>query len=113
MGRSLKLRFAVTLAICGLVGLGLSVSAGGDGRWRPRGTVVTTSDGIVHGGFRGSSSTGIVLGVGEQVQVVPWNAVSEISFADGASGDGRVSPDGPSALPPASSRAPGTGGPLS
>lgn len=84
MRSSLRVRFTVMLGICGLVGLGLAVTAGGNDRWRPRGTVVTTSSGVLSGGFRGSSSSGIVLGVGERVRVVPWDAVSGVSFADGS-----------------------------
>lgn len=85
MMRSLRVRFAVMLGICGLVGLGLAVSAGGTDRWRSRVTVVRTSSGIVRGAFRGSSPSGIVLGVDGRVRVVPWSAVTGISFGEGPS----------------------------
>ena len=82
MRRSLPFRFAVSLFICGLVGLGLAASAG-TGPTR-RTTLVTTSNGTVEGRFRGSSSDGIVLGMGARSRVIPWEAVSGVYFREGS-----------------------------
>ena len=81
MGRSLPIRFAVSLAVCGLVGVGLALSAGGSAQSVRRATVVTTSSGTVEGRFRGTSTEGVVLATPERRQVIPWSAVAELSFA--------------------------------
>ena len=80
MRRSVPVRIAVSLLVCGLVGACLAASAGA--RLSTRRVVVTTrSSHVVEGDLRGYSAEGIMLGVDDRVQLVPWEAVSGLSVA--------------------------------
>jgi hypothetical protein len=78
--RRLVVRVGLSLLLCALVGLGLTISAAGAHWTKPDVTVVTTSAGTVEGRLRGTSSKGVELLVADGQLVIPWSAIIKVSL---------------------------------